>query len=142
VIQVRKGDRMPGIPRHALTLAAEYAFAPGWSFGGNLRAYSARYAAGDENNRDVHGQVPGYTVADLDLHYRPTPRLSFFARVENLFDRRYFASGQLSDNVFDAPGRLIDSDGPGTSTLFVAPGAPRGWFVGLRYDFAGAGHQD
>jgi outer membrane receptor protein involved in Fe transport len=142
VIQVRKGDRMPGIPRHALTLAAEYAFAPGWSIGGNLRAYSARYAAGDENNRDVHGQVPGYTVADLDLHYRPTPRLSFFARVENLFDRRYFASGQLSDNVFDAPGRLIDSDGPGTSTLFVAPGAPRGWFVGLRYDFAGAGHQD
>jgi outer membrane receptor protein involved in Fe transport len=142
VIQVREGDRMPGIPRRALTLAAEYRFTPEWSIGGNLRAYSGRYAVGDENNRDVHGPVPGYAVVDLDLHYRPTPRLSFFAKVENLFDRHYFASGQLSDNVFDTPGRLIDSESPGTSTLFAAPGPPRGWFVGLRYDFAGAGHRD
>ena len=135
VIRVRKGDRMPGVPRNVFTLAAEYQMTPRWSFGGNLRAYSGQYAVGDENNQDIHGQLPGYAVVDLDLHYRPTSRLAFFARIGNLFGRGYFVCGQLSDNVFDTPQRLIDSTGPGTSTLFVAPGAPRSWFVGVRYEF-------
>ena len=138
VIHVRSGDRMPGIPRNLFTLAAEYHWTPRWSFGGNLRAYSSQYATGDEDNQDRHGPVPGYAVVDLDLHYRPSPRLSFFAQVTNVFNRRYFVSGQLSRNVFDTPDRLIDATGPGTSTLFVAPGSPRAGFVGLRYEFSGA----
>lgn len=140
VIQVRTGNRMPGIPRSVFTLAAEYHFTQKWSFGGNLRAYSSQYATGDENNRDAHGPIPGYALLDLDLHWQATKRLSFFAQVQNAFDRRYFVSGQLSDNVFDTPNRLIDTSGPGTSTLFVAPGAPRGWFVGMSYHFGGEGH--
>jgi iron complex outermembrane receptor protein len=136
-IQVLRGDRMPGVPRNSATVAAEYHFNAKWSLGGNLRAYSGQYALGDENNLDVHGEVPGYAVLDLDLHYRPTPRLSIFAQVTNAFDRRYFVSGQLSRNVFDTPDRLTDYTGPGTSTLFVAPGAPRGYFIGIRYGFAG-----
>ena len=140
VIVVRSGDRIPGIPRQVFTLAGEYHFTLRWSFGGNLRAYSGQYAVGDENNRDKHGKVRGYAVLDLDLHYQPTPRLSFFAQVQNAFDRHYFSSGQLSDNVFDTPNRLIDTSGPGTSTLFIAPGAPRGWFVGMSYHFGGEGH--
>lgn len=137
VIRVMPGDRLPGVPRRVFTVAAEYRFTSKWSFGGNMRAYSGQYATGDENNRNDHGAVPGYAVLDLDLHYRPTTRLELFAEIDNVFDRRYFDSGQLSDNAFDTPGRLIDTTGPGTPTLFVAPGAPRGGFVGLRYDFAG-----
>ncbi|HET9818571.1 MAG TPA: TonB-dependent receptor [Rhodanobacteraceae bacterium] len=137
-IRVRKGDRMPGVPRNVFTFAAAYHFNATWSFGGNMRAYSGQYAIGDENNQDRHGMVPGYAVLDLDLHYRPTPALSFFAEIDNVLDHRYFISGALSNNVFDTPNRLIDSSGPGTSTLFVAPGAPRSYFVGLRYRF-GAG---
>ncbi len=135
-IRVTSGDRLPGVPRRVFTVAAEYRFTPKWSFGGNMRACSSQYATGDENNRDDHGPVPGYAVLNLDLHYRPTRRLVLFAEIDNVFDRRYFESGQLSDNVFDDPGRLIDTTGPGTPTLFVAPGTPRGWFAGLRYDFA------
>jgi outer membrane receptor protein involved in Fe transport len=138
VIRVRKGDRMPGVPRDVFTFAAEYRFNDTWSLGGNMRAYSGQYAVGDENNQDRHGMVPGYAVVDLDLHYRPTPALSFFAEIDNRFDHRYFTSGALSNNVFDTPNRLIDSSAPGTSTLFVSPGAPRSYFVGLRYRF-GAG---
>jgi hypothetical protein len=41
----------------------------------------------------------------------------------------------LSNNVFNTPNHLINTSGPGASTLFVAPGVPRGYFVGLRYDF-------
>jgi outer membrane receptor protein involved in Fe transport len=139
VIRVTRGDRLPGVPRNAFTLAAEYHLTPRWSFGGNLRAYSSQYAVGDENNQDSHGPVPGYAVLNLDLHYQPTRRLTLFAEIENVFDRHYFISGGLSDNVFDTPNRLIDATGPGTPTLFVSPGAPRGYFIGVRYELGNLG---
>ncbi|MGH8113377.1 MAG: TonB-dependent receptor [Rhodanobacteraceae bacterium] len=137
VVEVRSGDRIPGIPHWMFNLAAEYHINAQWSFGGNVRAYSNQYATGDENNQDDRGPVPGYALLDLDLNWRPLRQLTLFAKVENVFDRRYFVSGQLADNVFDTPNRLIDTTGPGTSSLFIVPGAPRGWFVGLRYRFAG-----
>ncbi|HEU0198693.1 TonB-dependent receptor [Rhodanobacter glycinis] len=142
VIRVVPGDRLPGVPRHTFTLAARYHFAWKWAFGGHVRAYSGQYAVGDENNQDDHGQVPGYALLDLDITWQAARHLSLFAKVQNVFDRRYFISGQLSDNVFDTPQRLIDATGPGTSTLFVAPGAPRGCFVGLSYRFGLAGDDD
>jgi hypothetical protein len=69
------------------------------------------------------------------MHCQATRRLSFFVRVDNLLGRHYFVNGQLSNNVFDTPSRLIDVTGPGTSTLFVAPGAPRAFLLGFGYDF-------
>ncbi|TAM08101.1 MAG: TonB-dependent receptor [Rhodanobacter sp.] len=134
-IHVVPGDRLPGVPRNVFTLSVEYRLTAQWSLGGNLRALSSQYATGDDNNQDRHGPVPGHAVVNLDLHYRASRSLTLFVEVDNVFDHRYFISGQLSDNVFDSPNRLIDTTGPGTSTLFVVPGAPRGWFVGLRYDF-------
>lgn len=142
VIHVRRGDRVPGVPRSLFNLSGEYHLNPRWSFGGNVRAYSSQYATGDENNQDRHGPVPGYAIAALDLHYQASRRLALFARIDNLFDRHYFVSGQLSTNVFDTPDRLIDVRGTGTPTLFVAPGAPRTWLLGLRYAFGMAGSAD
>ena len=80
------GDRMPGIPRNVFTFASEYHLTDTWSFGGNLSAHSGQYAVGDENNQDRHGRLPGHAVLDLDLHYRPTQALSFFAVIENVSD--------------------------------------------------------
>lgn len=82
--------------------------------------------------------VPRHTAALVAENYQATRTLSLSAKVTNAFDRRCFISGLPSDNVFDTPGRPIDAERPGKSTLFVAPGAPRGYFIGLRYDFAGA----
>ncbi|HEV7123410.1 MAG TPA: TonB-dependent receptor, partial [Rhodanobacter sp.] len=137
-----RGDRMPGVPRNVFTFASEYHLSHAWSFGGNVRAYSNQYAVGNENNQDRHGALPGYVLLDLDLHYRPTRALSFFAEVSNVFDRHYFISGALGNNVFNTPNRLINISGPGAPTLFVAPGAPRGYFIGLRYSFGGAADGD
>ncbi|HUW54161.1 MAG TPA: TonB-dependent receptor [Rhodanobacter sp.] len=139
VIHIRRGDRIPGVPHDLFNFSSEYRLTDRWSFGGNVRAYSGQYAVGDENNRDRHGMLPGYAVVALDLHYRPTRRLAFFARIDNAFDRRYDNGGLLSDNVFDTPNRLVDLTGPGTPTLFVAPGTPRAYLVGLSYSFGGAG---
>ncbi|MHB1274002.1 MAG: TonB-dependent receptor [Rhodanobacter sp.] len=138
-IHIRSGDRIPGVPHDLFNFSGEYRLTDRWSFGGNVRAYSGQYAVGDENNRDRHGMLPGYAVVALDLHYRPTRRLAFFARIDNAFDRSYDNGGLLSDNVFDTPNRLVDLTGPGTPTLFVAPGTPRAYLVGLSYSFGGAG---
>jgi iron complex outermembrane receptor protein len=133
VIQVRAGSTLPGVPRELVNLSAEYHLSGRWSFGGNLLAYAGQYAVGDENNRDRHGPLPGYAVLGLDLHYQASRQLALFARIDNAFDRRYQVSGQLGSNVFDNPQRLVDLTGAGTSTLYVAPGAPRAYFVGLSY---------
>jgi hypothetical protein len=68
-----------------------------------------------------------------------SPRLVLFARIDNIFDRRYFVSGQPGANAFGTPGCLIDFRGRETPILSVAPGAPRTRLPGLRYAFGPAG---
>ena len=137
-IQVVAGDRIPGIPRHAAKLRLDYDFTEQWSAGVNLLATSAVYARGDENNHDANGKIPGYGVVNFDTQYRVGNGLHVFARVNNLFDRRYANFGVVGENFFTGPNRTF---GPAAGVdpraeQFRAPGAPRGIWVGVRYEFA------
>ncbi|MCC2673633.1 MAG: TonB-dependent receptor [Ramlibacter sp.] len=58
-----------------------------WQLGGNLRYSGARDDSGVPSN--VRVRVGSFTLLDLTAAYRATPEWSFFARVENLFDRDY-----------------------------------------------------
>ena len=86
------------------------------------------YARGDENNRDVHGRIPGFVVAHLDARYRIGRDLELFARVNNVFDRRYSNFGVLGENFFTGPDRTFGpASGAGPAVeQFRAPGTPRG----------------
>ena len=145
-IQVTAGNRIPGVPKHVVKLRLDYDFTEPWSGGINLLVTSAVYARGDENNRDANGKVPGYGVVNLDSQYRIGSGLHLFARVNNLFDRRYANFGVVGENFFTGPNRTF---GPAVGVdpraeQFRATGAPRGIWVGLRYEFGGAnsGHRD
>ena len=77
---------------------------------------------------------------NLDTRYRVNSDLEIFARVNNVFDRRYANFGVVGENFFTGPGRTF---GPAAGVdpqpeQFRAPGAPRGIWVGLRYAFGGA----
>jgi outer membrane receptor protein involved in Fe transport len=133
-IQVKPGDRMPGIPRHTLKLGVDYRITPRWEVGSSALLRSGVYARGDENNQDAHGQVPGYAVFNLDLHYRPTRTLELFAQVDNLFDRQYASFGILGANAFNGPGRSFDGANP-VNEQFRGYGAPRGVWLGVKYRF-------
>jgi outer membrane receptor protein involved in Fe transport len=114
-------------------------------------AASAAMARGNENNGHAPdgifylgpGHSPGYAVANLGLTVRATSALSLFARVGNVFDRRYATAAQLGVTAFDAGGRFVgrpfpaDAAGhePLRSSTFYAPGAPRSLSLGLRYTF-------
>lgn len=89
------------------------------------------------------GSVPGYAVFNLDMSYRVSRGLSVFAQVNNLFDRRYFTAGRLDVNPFSpsvngaiGPSGWNYNSSEWQNTSMVAPGAPRGVFVGLNWDMS------
>jgi outer membrane receptor protein involved in Fe transport len=136
-IVVRPGNRIPGVPVHSAKLRIDWNAAPGLEIGASIAATSSQYPRGDENNADSGGRVPGYAVVHLDVHYRMSPRVTLFAQVENLFDRRYSNFALLGSNVFTGPDRTF---GPAAGIApiaeqFRALGAPRGVWAGVRVAF-------
>ncbi|HEX5634190.1 MAG TPA: TonB-dependent receptor, partial [Gemmatimonadales bacterium] len=141
-VVVRPGTRIAGLPRHTLKLGADWRVADGWSVGGDLQAVSGRGIAGnedgvveDEGDERVDVGLPGYAVVNVRASWRPrgggdAAGWEVFARVGNLFDRRYETFGALAETVFDPTGT---STVPARDAVFVAPGAPRSVFVGVRW---------
>lgn len=137
-IHVRPGDRIPGVPRHAIKLRAAYDVLPEMTIGMTVITNSSVYARGDENNQDVNGKVPGYSVVNLDANWRFHSNWSAFAKVNNLFDRDYASMGILGENAFTGAGRTFDATGNWVSEQFRAPGSPLAAWIGFRYEFGGA----
>ena len=133
-ITVRSGDRIPSIPRHTLKLRSELELFAPWSIAANVLIASDIYARGDENNRDANGRVPGYALLNLDTRYQITPHLQLFARIDNVFNRRYANFGVVGDNVFTGPSQGFDPANPRTEQ-FRGYGTPRGAWVGVHYAF-------
>ncbi len=107
-IDVRAGDRLPGVARHNARLRLDFDWRTDLSVGAEVIGQSSQFARGDENNRDSRGPVPGFTIVNADLHYTPRPHLNLFLRVSNIFDRRYSTFGVLGTNYFaGANGKYV-----------------------------------
>ena len=122
LVHVARGDRIPGLPRHSLKFGVDVSVAPTVRVGGEVLAQSGQTLRGDEANR--LDPVPGFAVVNLDARWDPTPRLGFFARIDNLFDRRYATFGTLGDASEVLPGI--------SDPRFLGPAPPRGAWLGLR----------
>ena len=133
-ITVRRGDYIPSIPRHSLKLRAELQPAPAWHIAATAQVASAVHARGDENNVDTHGRVPGYAFVNVDTRFQLTETLQLFARVDNLFNRRFANFAILGDNVFTGPAQRFDAANP-RAEQFRGYGAPRGAEIGMEYRF-------
>ena len=59
-----------------------------------------------------------------------------FAKVNNVFDRKYATAGLLGVNPF-VGGSFQADPGNWQRETFVTPGAPRAAWVGVRYAFGG-----
>ena len=133
-IQVTSGNRIPGVPRQSLHLRADLDLGDALSLGVNVVAVASSRSRGDENNQDASGAVPGYAVPNVDARWRVGKAMELFGRVNNVFDRRYANFGILGSNVFANPGRNFDPSGA-VNESFRGLGAPRGAWVGLRYEW-------
>jgi outer membrane receptor protein involved in Fe transport len=136
---VTPGTRMAGVPKNMFRIAGDWRFAPGWSVGADVQRYGSRVVQGNEDGLIEDGgtervdfTLPGYTLTNLRMSWRPTPALELFARVNNVFDKRYASYGALAETVFDAQGSYVGDE---ADALFIAPGTPRSFFVGLRLQF-------
>lgn len=150
-INIRKGDRIPLVPRQILKLYTDWQVTPSWSVGLDMSAIGGSLARGNENGQHQpdgtyylgSGRNPGYTVFNLTTEVQPTKGLRLFALVANLFDRRYTTGAMLGATGFNANGAFqarpfpVNSEGdrPLVHSTFYAPGAPRSVTVGLKYSF-------
>ena len=138
-IEVRPGDRLPGIPAQTLKLDAGWRARPGLRLAAGLMAQSGVFVRGNENN--LHpggGRVAGFGVLNLNAAWQVAPGWTLTGKVINVADRRYGTGGVLAQNAFDANG-VLQAPANWVNERFVAPGAPRAVWVGLRYSLGGEG---
>jgi outer membrane receptor protein involved in Fe transport len=150
-IEVETGDRIPLVPRQMLKLFAEWPVTPALSLTADLLALEGVFARGNENNRHApdgsyylgSGRTGGFAVLNLGADWQPLRGLQLFLQVNNLFDRQYATAAQLGAvgitpaNRFQARPFPANPDGerPLQHSTFLAPGAPRTVWAGLRYSF-------
>ncbi len=149
LIRVSSGDQIPGIPQNQFRMTGEYRVLDNWWIGGTILAFSDQYVRGNENNQHAAGTYTdllgntrtftgpgtagGYAVVNLTTRFRPDPRWEIFARVNNLFDRKYSTAGALAENPFNANGVFLTNSDDWSRDTFYAPGAPFGIWVGVRF---------
>ncbi len=119
--QVAAGNRIPGTARQVAQLSLNYAPTAAWQLGASLDV-SSKVQVNDTNTE----AAPGFAVVGLRAGYTlggaagsGQPRWQFWARLDNVTDRRYVGSG-------------IVNDGNGR---FYEPAAGRRLMLGLRAQF-------
>lgn len=138
------------IPRHMVKAWADVQVTPKLQVNIGAIGTASSFARGNENNEHEPdgrfylgpGTSPGYAVANLGGRYSIHPRVHLFAQVNNLFDRRYYTGAQLGATGFTAAGSFIarpfpavNGEFPVQHSTFLAPGAPRAAWAGLRVRF-------
>lgn len=138
-IEVRPGDKIPGVPEHSLNLGLDIEPLDGMRVGPSMVYRSGVYYRGDEAN--LASPTDGYTVVNLDASYRITDWIELFGRVENLFDREYHTFGifgeaaEMEDGELEVEvpiHELKHQDNAVIDPRFISPGQPVAAFVGLR----------
>ncbi len=131
-IQVRRGDRLPGIPANRLKLGGDYRLATGLTVGADLQAMDSQVYRGDEANRLA--PLPGYVVLGLRASYPLGRGVGLFAGLRNALNARYATFGLLGDPTgAGAPG--VPLAGSGVDTRFQSPAAPLAVYGGVSARF-------
>jgi len=142
-VSITPGTRIAGLPRHTLKLAFDWRVGSGVTLGADAQAYSSRTVSGNEDGllEDPEAgeepeakklKVPGYGLLNLRANWKPGKTWELYATVNNVFDRRYETFGALAETVFSPSGQFTGDE---RDALFVAPGAVRSFYLGLRMKF-------
>jgi iron complex outermembrane receptor protein len=128
-IQVRPGNRLPGVPTNLLKLGVDYKATDAWTIGGTAVAASGRYLFGDEAN--LTPKTPAYFILNLHTSYQLTANLQLFGLIENAFNAKYYTFG-----TFSPTSSVVIAQAPGaTNPRSYSPAAPIAGTVGIRLTF-------
>jgi outer membrane receptor protein involved in Fe transport len=151
-IAIEPGDRIPLTPRHIFKSFVQWDVTSSFSVDADMITIAGSYSRGNENNLhepdDLYylgpGETGGYTVVNLGAEFNPIPSVKIFAQINNVLDRQYFTASQIAGTGFDDAGNfaaqpfagpIIDDERPLAHATFYAPGAPRAYWMGVRYTF-------
>ena len=135
-VLVRRGARLPGIPRQRLKLGADLRLGAHWTLGGEWMYVGSQYYRGDESNQNA--PLPAYRVLTLHAVVRLGGGVQMFATVKNALDESYANFGLYGDPTgVAAPGIPAGAatNDPRVDNRFQSPSAPRAFFAGLRVNF-------
>ena len=127
-VAVTPGDRLPGVPRHSMKAGVGVALSRAWDVEVETILTSSRVFVGDEGNDQA--EVDGYGLVNLRTSYQATDGVVLFLRVDNLLDTEYETFGVLAEIEIE-----LDEVPAAADPRFVSPGAPRGTFAGVRFQF-------
>jgi iron complex outermembrane receptor protein len=96
---VLTGRIVPLVPRHKLSLAADWRISPQTSLRVQAHHVGSQFMENDEGN-NLGRQIPAYTVADLKMTHR-AGKLKVSAAIDNVFNRKYYSYAVRSQFVAD-----------------------------------------
>jgi outer membrane receptor protein involved in Fe transport len=123
-VDVKKGDRIPGIPAHNLKFGLEVPFLKQWTVGGQGIFNSGQYLRGDEGN-DLD-QTDAWFVLNLYGSFKFNQHVTAFATLQNVTNTQYNTFGVLGE-ANELPGFQSY-----TNPRFLGPAAPFGGWAGIR----------
>jgi outer membrane receptor protein involved in Fe transport len=147
-VNVTRGTRMAGLPRHTFKLGLDWKIGPSFSLGADAQAVSGLLTQGNEDGLIADPQpgatgqradwgIRGHALLNLRASYRAGKHWELFARINNVTNRRYETYGAVATDLFPNGRQLRPQDGPvdAAPARFVAPGAPRSAAAGIRANF-------
>ena len=141
VIDITPGMRLPGLPLNTLKLNLDWQATNQLNLGAGVQYSSSIVTQGNEDGNigtedestAMDASIKGYTLLNLKASYQAQKGLTLFAKINNVLDTRYETYGMIGENNFKVDGGKDATEQ--TLSKFVAPGAPRSYMVGLRYQF-------
>ena len=139
---ITPGTRMAGLPEHHLKIHVNWQANDQLSLGASVVHTSSIVSQGNEDGligvdptpTSGNADVKGYNLFHFKANYRVDKGLEFFGKINNVLDTRYETYGLLHQNNFNPDGTLLNGADP-TFAKFIAPGAPRTFLLGMRYQF-------
>jgi outer membrane receptor protein involved in Fe transport len=145
-VAVAPGTRIAGVPGTTAKISIDWFVNPQWSVGAQVMVVSSQTSQGNEDGFIDNGAEGGvqtklnwgvkpYALTNVRIDYRPTERLTAYLRVNNAFNRRYETYGAIGTDIFPNGKQLAPHLAAADAAVakFIAPGAPRSFFAGVRY---------
>jgi catecholate siderophore receptor len=90
------------VPKHTVSLWNRYNVNDAWAVAAGL-VYRDRIYPSSDNTVTV----PGFTRVDGAVFYKVNKTVSVQLNVENLFDKKYYASAHSNDNITPGSPRAV-----------------------------------
>ncbi|MGC4022891.1 MAG: TonB-dependent receptor [Cyclobacteriaceae bacterium] len=124
---VKKGDQIPLIPKNLLKIILDVNVISNCTLGFDFIYNDSQFMRGDEAN--LLAPLQGYYITVFRTQYSVSKRISLFAKVYNLLNKKYQTFGQLGDP--SGVTSLPQFNDPG----FFTPSAPVSLQAGIRMSF-------